>query len=156
MRLLALLILVSCSLPPGSAAADPPLLVPLLQRLQGAWEEVIVGDASATRYTAEFTGSAFYFHRDTNFWFRTSVELRPQPEPVRMQATIQQAARGQENALGKVVVAILKLEGDVLTLAARWDGSEETPPGFDKTDDKGLTEYRLQRRKPQKPAAAAP
>jgi hypothetical protein len=46
-----------------------------LQRLQGTWEGVVVGDKSDDKYTITITGNSFHFHRDSNFWFATTITL---------------------------------------------------------------------------------
>jgi hypothetical protein len=46
-----------------------------------------------------------------------------------------------------VVVALFKIEGGTLTLAARGDGSEETPISF---EDEKVTRYELRKVQPEK------
>lgn len=116
-----------------------------LQHLQGTWEGVVVSDKSDNKYTITITGNSFHFHRDTNFWFETTIALPAGTDPQQLHATIKECAPGQENSLGKVVVAIFKIEDGTLTLAARGDGADDTPKSFETTDDKGLTRYELRR-----------
>jgi len=126
-----------CTTHPPTASA--------LQHLQGTWEGVVVSDKSDDKYSITITSNSFHFHRDTNFWFETTITLPAGTDPQQLHATIKGCAPGQENSLGKVVVAIFKIEDGTLTLAARGDGGEETPTSFEATEDKGLTRYELRR-----------
>ena len=138
--LLPLLILglqPGCTLHPPTASA--------LKRLQGTWEGGVVGDKSDDKYTITITGNSFHFHRDSNFWFATTIAVPTDTDPRQLHATIKDSAPGQESSIGKVVVAIFKIEDRSLILAARGDGDEATPKSFDATEDKGLTRYELRK-----------
>jgi uncharacterized protein (TIGR03067 family) len=122
-----------------------------LKRLQGKWEGVVAGDKSGDKITITITGNSFHFHRDKDFWFETTITLPAGTDPQQLHATIKGNAPSQgSNAIGKVVVAIFKIEDGTLTLAARGDGSEETPMSFEAVEDKGLTIYELRKVQPQK------
>ena len=110
----------------------------------------MVGDKSHEKIIITITGNSFHFHRDTNFWFATTITLPTGTDPRQLHATIKDCAPGQENSVGKVVVAIFKIEDGTLTLAARGDGDEETPKSFEAAEDKGLTRYELRKVQPQK------
>jgi len=112
-----------------------------------------VGDQSHEKITITITGNALHFHRDTNFWFETTIALPAGKDPKQLHATIKDCAAGQESSVGKVVVAIYKIEDGKLTLAALGD-DEETPKTFQAAEDKGLTRYEL--RKVQKKVAEPP
>lgn len=115
-----------------------------LQRLQGTWKGAVAGDTSGNKITITITGNSFHFHRDEDFWFETTIVLPPATNPQQLHATIKDCAPAQgENSIGKVVVAIFKIEDGKLILAARGDGSPETPKSFDATEDNGLTRYEL-------------
>ena len=109
-----------------------------------------MGDKSDNKYTIAITGHSFHFHRDSNFWFATTITLPTGTDPRQLHATIKDCAPGQENSVGKVVVAIFKIEDGTLTLAAIGDGHEETPKSFEAAEDKGLTRYELRKVQPQK------
>jgi uncharacterized protein (TIGR03067 family) len=135
--------------------ANPPTAAEL-QRLQGTWEGFALGQAtpggpfvkSADTITITVTGKSFHFHRDTNFWFETTITLPAGTDPQQLHATIKGTAASQgTNAIGKVVVAIFKIEDGTLTLAARGDGSEETPISF---EDEKVTRYELRKVQLQK------
>jgi uncharacterized protein (TIGR03067 family) len=134
---------------------NPPTAAEL-QRLQGTWEGVALGQEtpggsfvkSAGTITITITGNSFHFHRDTNFWFETTIALPAGTDPQQLRATIKDNAPSQgSNAIGKVVVALFKIDGGTLTLAARGDGSEETPISF---EDEKVTRYELRKVQPQK------
>ncbi|MSU63438.1 MAG: TIGR03067 domain-containing protein [Pedosphaera sp.] len=120
-----------------------------LHRLQGTWEGGVVGDKSHDKITITIAGDSFHFHRDTNFWFETTIALPAGTNPQQLRATIQHSAP-PETSNGKVVVAIFKIEDGTLTLATRGDGGEETPTSFEATEDKGLTRYELRKVQLQK------
>ncbi len=120
-----------------------------LQRLQGTWEGAVAGQESDGKITITITGNSFHFHRDTNFWFETTITLPAGTDPQQLHATIKRCSP-PDSPIGKVVVAIFKIEDGTLTLAARGDGDEETPKSFEATEDKGLTRYELRKVQPQK------
>jgi uncharacterized protein (TIGR03067 family) len=132
----------------AKGAANQPTALEL-QLLRGTWEGVTVGDQSHQKITITITGNALHFHRDTNFWFQTTIMLPAGTEPRQLHATIKDCASGQENSVGQVVVAIYKIEDGKLTLAAL-GGDEETPKSFEAAEDKGLTRYELRKVQPQK------
>ena len=121
-----------------------------VQRLHGTWEGVVVGDKSDDKITITITGNSFHFHRDTNFWFETTITLPAGTDPQQLRATIKDCATPPGDTIGKVVVAIFKIEDGTLTLAARGDGAEETPKSFEAIEDKGMTLYELRKVQPQK------
>src|SRR3954452_5410208 len=124
----------------AACAPDPPTASEL-QRLQGTWEGVVVGDKSDDKYTITITGNSLHFHRDSKFWFATTITLPAGTDPRQLHATIRDGAPGQESSVGKVVVAIYKIEDGKLTLVAIGDGEEEAPKTFEAAEDKGLTRY---------------
>jgi uncharacterized protein (TIGR03067 family) len=130
--------------PPAPPTIDPATQA-ALPPLQGTWEGAVVGDEAAEKITITINGNAFRFHRDTNFWFDTTITLPAGTAPKQLQATIRKCAPGQENSVGKVVGAIYKLEGEWLTVASRGDGGEDLPKTFADPADKGLTVYRLRK-----------
>src|SRR5689334_20219063 len=58
-----------------------------LQLLQGTWEGAVVGN-KYEKITITITGNSFHFHRDTNFWFETTITLRAGADPKQLYATI--------------------------------------------------------------------
>jgi uncharacterized protein (TIGR03067 family) len=121
-----------------------------LQLLQGTWEGVAVGDKSQDKITITITGNSFHFHRDTNFWFETTITLPAGTDPKQLHATIKGCPPSQADSIGKVVGAIFKIEDGKLTLATRGGSAEETPKSFEATEDRELTRYELRKVQPQK------
>ncbi len=138
LMLLAIFACVAC-------LAESPAPEPVSRRLQGTWKGVVLGDKSETKYTIKVDGNSFYFHRDTNFWFETTIVLPENTKPQQLHATIKNTAKGQESSIGKLVVAIFKIEGEIMTLLAKGDGSDDLPQSMERTDDQGVTHYRLQK-----------
>ena len=133
-----------------------------LQLLQGTWEGVWEGvgadDKSHEKITITITGNSFRFHRDTNFWFDTTISLPAGTDPKQLYATIKGCPPSQADSIGKVVGAIFKIEDGTLTLATGGGDSspEGTPKSFEATEDKGLTRYELRKLQSQKKNSQPP
>ena len=164
---------------PASCQTNQPTLAEL-QPLQGTWAGIVVGENSDTKITITITGSSFRFHRDTNFWFGTTIMLikpwHPPHElpatqqnslfgnelggvspveragltaainPQQLTVTIKDSAPSQRDAIGKVVVALFKIEDGLLTIAAGGDGAEGVPNSF---DGEKMTRYELRQIPPR-------
>ncbi len=102
----------------------------------------MVGDNRHEMITVTITGNSFHFHRDTNFWFDTTITLPPGTDPQQLHATIKDSAPSQSSSNGKVVVSIFKIEGGTLTLAY---GGEETLKSFEANGNAGMTRYDLRK-----------
>lgn len=89
-----------------------------LQPLQGTWEGVMVGDKANAKILITIKGDSFHFHRDTNFWFETTIVLPAGTSPRQLHATIKDCPPSQGSSVGKVVLAIFKIEDGTLTLAS--------------------------------------
>ena len=126
-----------------------------LQLLQGTWEGVVVGDKSHEKITITITGNSLHFHRDTNFWFETTITLPAGKDPKQFHATIKDCPRSQASSIGTVVVAIFKIEDGTLTLATG-NGDGEAPKSFEATGDNGLNRYELRKVQPQKKDSQPP
>src|SRR5688572_13620139 len=98
-----------------------------LQRLQGTWEGVLVGQEKDGKITVTITGHSLHFYRDTNFWYETTFTLPPGTDPQQMRTTI----TGGKDSIGKMVPAIFKTGDGNLTLAVNQDNEHEPPKGFD-------------------------
>ena len=129
-----------------------------LQLLQGTWEGAEVGERSHEKITITITGNSFHFHRDTNFWFDTTITLPAGTDPKQLYATIKGCPPSQADSIGKVVGAIFKIEDGTLTLATggRDSSPEGTPKSFGTTADQGLSRYELRKVQPQKKATQPP
>ena len=100
-----------------------------LQLIQGTWEGVMVGDEAHQKVTITIMCDSLHFHRDTNFWFETVIELPAGKEPKQLHATIKDGPPSQASSLGQVVKSFFKVEDGTLTLATFGDDAEEK--GFD-------------------------
>ena len=114
--------------------------------------------SSHEKITITITGNSFHFHRDTNFWFDTTITLSAGTDPKQLHATIKGCPPSQENSIGQVVGAIFKIEDGTLTLATGGGDSspDGTPKSFEATEDKGLTRYELRKVQPHKKNIQAP
>jgi uncharacterized protein (TIGR03067 family) len=125
-------------------AANQPTAIEL-QLLQGTWEGVLLGDEAHQKITITVTGNSLHFHRDTNFWFETTITLPADKDPKQLHATIKGCPRSQSDSIGKVVRAFFKIEDAKLTLATIGDDAEETPKSFEAAG----TRYALRKVQPQ-------
>jgi uncharacterized protein (TIGR03067 family) len=115
-----------------------------LQLLQGTWEGVMVGNESQGKITITITGNSLHFHRDTNFWFETTITLPAGKDPKQLHATIKGCPPSQAESIGQVVRAFFKIEDGTLTLATIGDDAEETPKSF----EGAATRYELRKVQP--------
>ena len=109
-----------------------------LQLLQGTWEGFslnretpdgpIVKATNTTTIT--ITGNSFRFHRDTNFWFETTITLPAGKDPKQLHATLKDCPPPADS-IGEVVRTFFKIEDGTLTLATMSDDSEETQKGIE-------------------------
>ena len=107
----------ACQSTPTPTAAE-------LKRLQGHW--VGVGSESNTSIT--ITGNRLHYHSRTDFWFKTTFTLPAGTAPQQLRATIKDCAGEPPKPIGKVVLAIFKIEDGTLTLANYGDLSSDEPP----------------------------
>jgi uncharacterized protein (TIGR03067 family) len=135
----------------AKGAGDQPTAAEL-QPLQGTWEGAAVGESSHQRITITITGNSLHFHRDADFWFKTTITLPAGTDPRQLHATIKDCPPSQASSIGQVVGAIFKVEEGILTLATGGDGAGEppTPKSFEATENKGLTRFELRKAQSQK------
>ena len=145
----------ACPSTPAQTAAEPGTPTPIaaeLKPLQGYWE----GEGAGGKCSITITGNSLHYRAGTNWW-KTTFTLPAGTDPQQLHATIKRCAPPPTrftpqcwwwDSIGKVVVAIFKMEDLSLTLAARGDGDEETPKSFEATEDKGLTRYELRKVQP--------
>jgi uncharacterized protein (TIGR03067 family) len=163
MKLLRHIITIVCSIASFSANADEQLAAKAkgavdqptaveLQLLQGTWDGVLVGDKAQQKITITITSNSLHFHRDTNFWFETTITLRAGKDPEQLHATINGCPPSQADSIGQVVRAFFKIEDGTLTLATIGDDAEETPKSFKAAG----TRYELRKVQPQKKKTQSP
>ena len=124
-----------------------------LQLLQGTWEGFSLNMAgpdgpivkATNTTTITITGDSFRFHRDTNFWFETTITLPAGEDPKQLHATIK-GCPPSADSIGKVVRAFFKIKDGTLTLATMGDDAEETPKSFEAAG----TRYELRKVQPHK------
>ncbi len=97
------------------------------------------------KITITITGNSFHFHRDTNFWFETTITLPAGTNPKQLHATIKDCPT--PSSIGQVVFAIFKIEDEILTIATA--GGDEAPKSFESTGNNGLTRYKLRKVQPK-------
>lgn len=135
-------------------AVIPPIAAEL-QLLQGTWEgvreEADAVEKSTEKITITITGSSFHFHRDTNFWFETTITLPPGTDPKQLHATIRNCPPAQADSIGKVVGAIFKVDDGTLTLADYVLPGE--PP---KSFAAAMSRYVMKKIQPAKKSTAPP
>ena len=134
----------------GKGVAGQPVAAEL-QPLQGTWEGAAVGDKSHAKIIITVTGHTLHFHRDAKFWIETTITLPPGTNPQQLRATIKDCPPPSDDSIGKVVVAIFKIEDGALTLAT---GGDEPPKSFEASENGGVTFYEL--RKVQSPKENTP
>ena len=106
----------------------------------------MVGQERDGKITITITGNTLHFHRDTNFWFETTITLPAGKDPKQLHATIKGCPPSQASSIDKVVRAFFKIEDGTLTLATLGDDAEETPKSFEAAG----TRYELRKVQPQK------
>lgn len=102
-----------------------------LERLQGTWEGFLVGDAAKQKVKIIIAKDSLHFHRDTNFWFKTTFTLPPGKDPKQLHATIKDRPDAAGVSIGQVVKAFFRIQNEKLTLATIGDDGEETLTSFE-------------------------
>jgi uncharacterized protein (TIGR03067 family) len=120
-----------------------------LQPLQGTWEGVELGHESNGKITITISGNSLHFRRGTNDWYETTLTLPAGTDPKQLRATIKRCS--YPDHVGKVVVALFKIEDGTLTLAAD-SGSSKPPKSF---EDEEAARYEFRKVQPQKKIAEA-
>lgn len=68
---------------------------------------------SEGKITVTITDNSLHFHRDPNFWFKTTITLPAGKDPKQFHATIKDCP--QADSIGEIVKAFFKIEGGILT-----------------------------------------
>jgi len=146
----ALLLLIPCVLLclQAGCTTHPPTASER-QRLKGTWEGFVVGAEAGDKITITIAGNSLHFHRDTNFWFETTFALPSGTDPQQLHATIKGCQ--EPDSIGKVVVAIFKIENGTLTLAMNQIARLEAPKNFEANEankEKGMIRYEFRKVRP--------
>jgi hypothetical protein len=100
--------------------------------LQGYWE----GEGSGGKCSIKIDGNSLLYRAGTN-WHQTTFALPAGTIPQQLHATIKDSWPPAKESVGTVVHAIIKLEGETLTLVS-FNKSEEPPKDF---EDGGTSRY---------------
>jgi len=132
-----------CPSTPTQTAAEPSTPAPIaveLKPLQGYWE----GDGAGGKCSITITGNSLHYRVGT-IWYKTTFTLPAGTDPQQLHATIKDCSPPTNNAIGKVVFAIFKIEDGTLTLAE--DDMSDKPP---KTFPSASSRYNVKKVQPQK------
>lgn len=100
------------------------------QPLQGSWEGVEVGRESGGKCTITIDGDSIRFQgSNKDEWYKAKFALDLKSEPKQLRATITDC--GFRDYVGKVAVAIFKVEEKTLTLVGHEPGVSDTPKTFE-------------------------
>jgi len=136
----------ACQNTPTRTAAD-------LRRLQGHWE----GSGESSGESISITGNSLNYHRDANFWYKTTFTLLEGTDPQVLRITIKDCSGEPPAAISKVVFALFKIEDGTLTLASPYNGEAGRPQRQPKSfEDEHLAIYTLRKIQPQKKITEPP
>jgi hypothetical protein len=107
--------------------------------LQGRWE----GDGAGGKCSITIVGNSLEYHNSAG-WYKTTFTLPANTDPRQLHATIKEVSPPSKSAIGRVVLAIYKIENDSLTLA-ELDDSDQIPKSFDEAS----SQYKVKRVKSQ-------
>jgi len=116
---------------------NPPTATEL-QRLQGYWESVPPAKNSIT-----ITGNSLHYYARTDFWYETTFTLTAGTDPQQLHATVKRCS--YPDSIGKVVIALFKIEDGTLSLAYLQTGA--APKNF---EDEEADRFKLRKVQPQK------
>ncbi|RMH22559.1 MAG: hypothetical protein D6696_03165 [Acidobacteria bacterium] len=93
-------------------------------------------------------GDSLHFWARPDFWYQTTFTLPAGTDPLQLHATIVKDSTQRPRDIGKVVVALVKFEGDDLTLGVvnDFESPPESPVGADW--DRVMDLYHLTRARP--------
>lgn len=118
-----------------------------LQPLQGSWEGVLVGHEAAGKVSITITGNSLHFQGvNMDEWYKTTFTL-PVTYPQQLHATIKDCPHPCDD-IGKVVLAIFKIEDGTLTLVGIQASAVEPPKTFGEipgVEDNRIFRYKLKK-----------
>jgi hypothetical protein len=145
-------ILIPCGLicTQAAGATNQPIATEL-QRLQGSWEGVLVGQEASGKISITITGNSLHFQGlNPTEWYETTFTLPVGTYPQQLHATIKDCPQPCDD-IGKRVFAIFKIEDGTLTLVGIQATAVEPPktfgeiPGF---QDDRIFSYKLKKVQP--------
>ncbi|MEO7318979.1 MAG: hypothetical protein ABIZ56_08330 [Chthoniobacteraceae bacterium] len=112
---------------PRTEAAGP---ASELDKLQGSWEGTEAGRDAEGKCTLTITGNALRFQgSNKGEWYQATFEIPAGTNPAQLQGTIKDCPA--KDFIGKVSLAIFKIEDGTLTLVGHAPGDPNAPKGFD-------------------------
>jgi len=142
---LLLCLLAGCKTNQPTAAA--------LQRLQGYWEGELLG--GAVKCSVTIKDNSLHFYSRPDFWYKTTFTLPAGTEPRQIRTTIKDTAANATNDIGKVIVAIFKIEEGTLSLAVNQDPAGPPPKAFPNEPNLPIARYDLKKAPKKKNAEAS-
>ena len=106
-------------------------------------------------------GNTLNFRARPDFWYETTFTIPAGADPQQLHATIIKDSSQSERDIGKVVVALFKIEDETLTLGVidDFEGPLESPvtDGWDRASDRYyLKRVQPQENKPNHPQSSGP
>ena len=138
LALLLAALFAGCHRAPMRTAADSRLL-------QGYWE----GHGPGGECSVTISGNSLHFRARLDFWYETTFTIPAVANPQQLHATIIKDSSQRQRDIGKVVVALFKIEDGTLTFGVIDDF--EGPLASPVTDDwdRAIDRYYLTRVQPQ-------
>jgi uncharacterized protein (TIGR03067 family) len=147
MLVLAALVLLSpgAAIRAEAATATTQPATAEVQRLQGTWEGVLVGQESAGRITITFNGNSLHYQGlRADQWYDATFTLPEGTRPRQIRATITGSAQVKD--IGTVIGAIFKIENRTLSLAGLED--DGTPDDSAVFDGNPMFHYKFRKLEP--------
>jgi len=148
---------LSILMPPAllcTQAAGPlsPSTAAELHRLQGSWEGVLAGHEAEGKVSITITGNSLHFQGlNPSEWYDTTFTLPEGTDPRQLHATIKDCP--EPDNIGKVVLAIFKIEDGTLTLAGIQASAVQPPKSFGQGqgfEHNSMFRYDLKKVQPEK------
>ena len=129
--------------------STPPRAPAELTRLQGYWE----GHAPGGECSVTISGNSLNFRARPDFWYETTFTIPAGTDPQQLHATIIKDSSRRPRDIGKVVVALFKIEDGTLTFGVidDFEGPLASPvtDGWDQAIDRFyIKRVQLQENKP--------
>jgi pimeloyl-ACP methyl ester carboxylesterase len=116
-----------------------------LERLQGDWD----GHGPGGECSVTISGNSLNFRARADFWYETTFTLPAGTDPKQLHATIVRNSLPQQSDIGKVVVALFKIEDGTLTLGVIDDFEGPLASPVATSWDKAIDRYHLKKVQPQ-------
>ena len=94
-------------------------------------------------------GNSLFFYARPGFWYQTTFTLPAGTDPQQLHATLRKGPNPKDSSIGQVVVAIVKIEDGVLSLAVNQDPQGPVPNTFVVETNSMIVRYDLKKVQPQ-------